>query len=161
MRTLPDFAPLQRSSIGFDRIFALLENASHAPTDSWPPFDITKAGEDAYRITMAVAGFSQSELELTMQPNLLVVAGKRVANEDVEYLHRGIANRAFTQRFELADHVHVTHAQLTDGLLSIELKREIPEEMKPHRISITGSSGEKTKRLDEEKVQQVDDKKAA
>jgi molecular chaperone IbpA len=141
MRTNLDFAPLYRSSVGFDRVFALLENAARAqaPADNWPPFDTVKLSDDAYQITMAVAGFAENELDISMQPNLLVVSGERKADENVEYLHRGIANRAFTRRFELADHVHVTQAQLVNGLLTIELKREVPEAMKPRKIAIGAS----------------------
>ncbi|WP_458072296.1 Hsp20 family protein [Rhodanobacter sp. BL-MT-08] len=138
MRTNLDFAPLYRSSVGFDRVFALLENASRAQVaDNWPPFDTVKLNDDAYQITMAVAGFAENELDISMQPNLLIVSGERKVNdENVEYLHRGIANRAFTRRFELADHVHVTQAQLINGLLTIDLKREVPEAMKPRKIAI-------------------------
>jgi molecular chaperone IbpA len=137
MRTMFDLAPLHRSSIGFDRIFELLENASRAQAvDSWPPFDTVKLSEDNYRITMAVAGFSQDDLDISMQPNLLVVSGERKAQPEGEYLYRGIASRAFTRRFELADHVKVTGARLADGLLTIDLQREVPEAMRPRRISI-------------------------
>ena len=137
MRTHLDFAPLYRSSVGFDRVFAMLENAARAQTpDNWPPFDTIKLSDDAYQITMAVAGFAENELDISMQPNLLIVSGERKADENAEYLHRGIANRAFTRRFELADHVHVTQAQLVNGLLTIDLKREVPEAMKPRKIAI-------------------------
>jgi len=140
MRTMFDLAPLHRSSIGFDRIFELLENASRAQAvDSWPPFDTVKLSEDNYRITMAVAGFSQDDLDISMQPNLLVVSGERKAQPEGEYLYRGIASRAFTRRFELADHVKVTGARLADGLLTIDLQREVPEAMRPRRISIDSS----------------------
>src|SRR5687768_10175657 len=106
MRTSLDFTPLYRSGIGFDRVFDLLENAGRAATvDSWPPYDIVRAGEDAWRITMAVAGFSQAELTITHEPNLLVVSGARAGEETGEYLYRGIAARAFERRFELAEHV--------------------------------------------------------
>lgn len=137
MRTNFDFAPLYRSSVGFDRVFDLLENAARGQTpDNWPPYDITKTGDDAYRISMAVAGFSQGELNISMEPNLLVVAGEKTGDPSGEYLHRGIANRSFARRFELADHVKVTGANLANGLLTIDLQREIPEEMKPRRIEI-------------------------
>ena len=162
MRTVLDFAPLQRSSVGFDRVFTLLENASRAQSDSWPPFDIIKLRDDVYRINMAVAGFAQSELELTMQPNLLVVTGDRSADDETEYLHRGIANRAFTRRFELADHVRVVHASMAQGLLSIELKREIPEEMKPHRISISDASqGDEAKLVEGKSAKLMENREAA
>jgi len=138
MRTNLDLSPLFRSSIGFDRIFDLLESASRVETlDNWPPYDITKAGEDAYRITMAVAGFTPDELTITHEPNLLVVSGSKSDEGTGQYLHRGIAGRAFRRKFELADHVKVTGASLENGLLTIDLLRELPEEMKPRRIEIT------------------------
>ncbi|RUX98105.1 MULTISPECIES: Hsp20 family protein [unclassified Mesorhizobium] len=137
MRTAFDFSPLYRSSIGFDRVFDLLENASRTPSiDNWPPYDIARTGEDSYRITMAVAGFSQDELSIVHEPNMLVVAGEKAGEDNGDYLHRGIAGRPFERRFELADHVKVTSAGLANGLLTIDLQREIPEEMKPRRIEI-------------------------
>lgn len=141
MRTNLDFSPLFRSSIGFERMLNALEAASRAETvDNWPPYDIVKAGEDDYRIAMAVAGFSRDELAITQEQNMLIVAGQKTNGEDVQYLHRGIAGR-FQRRFELADHVKVVDAGLVDGLLTIALKREIPEEMKPRQIGIeTGQS---------------------
>lgn len=143
MRTTFDFSPLYRSSIGFDRVFDMLENASRTPNvDNWPPYDIARTGEDAYRITMAVAGFSQDELNIVHQPNLLVVSGDRPGEDNGEYLHRGIAGRPFQRRFELADHVRVTSAGLVNGLLTIDLQREIPEEMKPRRIEIGNGTTE-------------------
>jgi molecular chaperone IbpA len=141
MRTTFDFAPLYRSSIGFDRIFDLLENASRLQVvDNWPPYDIVKTGEDDYRITMAVAGFTPDELDVTHEPNMLVIAGEKSGVDKGDYLHRGIAGRAFQRRFELADHVKVTGASLVNGLLMIDLKRELPEEMKPRRIEITSAT---------------------
>jgi molecular chaperone IbpA len=123
-----DFSPLFRSSIGFDRMLNALEAASRIETiDNWPPYDIVKTGEDEYRIAMAVAGFSQDELTITQEQNMLFVAGQKANGEDVQYLHRGIAGRTFQRRFELADH----------GLLTIDLKREIPEAMKPRQIKIS------------------------
>jgi molecular chaperone IbpA len=142
MRTLLDFSPLHRSSIGFDRVFDLLESAARSQTDNYPPFDSLKLGEDSYRITMAVAGFAEDELEISTHGNMLIVNGERKAEQEGEYLHRGIATRAFSRRFELAEHVHVTGARLANGLLSIDLKREVPEAMKPRRISIAGQRGE-------------------
>jgi molecular chaperone IbpA len=136
MRTNVDFSPFYRSSIGFDRIFNLLENASPQNGDNWPPYDIAKVADDSYRITLAVAGFGDSDLTITHEPNLLVVTGNRGRDEDVQYLHQGLALRPFNRRFELADHVTVTRANLENGLLVIDLKKEIPEEMKPRRISI-------------------------
>ena len=136
MRTNVDFSPFYRSSIGFDRIFNLLENASPQNGDNWPPYDIAKVADDSYRITLAVAGFGDGDLAITHEPNLLVVTGNRGRDEDVQYLHQGLALRPFSRRFELADHVTVTRANLENGLLVIDLKKEIPEEMKPRRISI-------------------------
>jgi molecular chaperone IbpA len=137
MRTSLDFAPLYRSSIGFDRMFNLLENASRVQAiDSWPPYDIVKTGEDDYQITMAVAGFSQADLTITHEPNLLVVSGQKAGEDNAQYLHRGISNRTFERRFELADHVKVADANLSNGLLTINLRRELPEAMKPRRIEI-------------------------
>lgn len=138
MRTTFDFSPLFRSSIGFDRMLDALEAASRVETiDNWPPYDIAKTGEDNYRIKMAVAGFSQDELTITQEQNMLVVSGQKTGEDDGQYLHRGIANRAFQRRFELADHVRVEGAGLVNGLLTIDLRREIPEEMKPRRIEIS------------------------
>jgi molecular chaperone IbpA len=151
MRTAFDFSPLYRSSIGFDRVFDMLENASRMPSiDNWPPYDITRTDEDAYRITMAVAGFAQDELNLVHEPNLLIVSGERATEDNGEYLHRGIAGRPFERRFELADHVKVTGASLVNGLLTIILQREIPEEMKPRKIEISSSKTES--RIDTETV---------
>ena len=137
MRTTLDFTPFFRSSIGFDRMLNALEATSRIETaDNWPPYDITKTGEDDYRITMAVAGFAQDELGISQERNVMVVSGQKAEDEQAQYLHRGIAARAFVQRFELADHIKVVGANLDKGLLTIDLKREIPEEMKPRRIEI-------------------------
>jgi molecular chaperone IbpA len=166
MRTAYDFSPLFRSSVGFDHVFDLLENATRVQAlDSWPPYDIEKAGEDRYRITMAVAGFSPDELNLTTQPNWLVVSGQKQGEEGAQYLHRGLATRSFERRFELADHVKVTGASLTNGLLTIELAREIPEEMKPRRIEVQAwagealGAGEQPRQVERQKVERQ--KKAA
>ena len=135
-----DLSPLFRYSVGFDRLDDLFENAFRNTQEvSYPPYNIVKTGQDAYRITLAVAGFSENDLELVVKENLLTVRGKVTDGEkdkDVTYLHRGIAGRAFEHRFQLADHVHVTGARLTNGLLDIELVRELPEAMKPQRIEI-------------------------
>lgn len=148
MRTVFDFSPLYRSSIGFDRIFGALEAASRLdPAGNWPPYDIVKTGDDDYRITMAVAGFSRDELTITQEPNLLMVSGQKAGQDNGQYLHHGIAERAFQRRFELADHVKIVAANLENGLLTVELKRELPEEMKPHRIEIaTGTAMTKADR---------------
>ncbi|RWP73006.1 Hsp20 family protein [Mesorhizobium sp.] len=139
MRTASDFSPLYQSSIGFDRIFDLLENAPQ--TDSWPPYDIERSDENSYRVTIAVAGFSEDDLDISHEPNLLIVSGERKEQDKVEYLHRGLPVRPFTRRFELADHMTVTGASLNNGLLTIDLVREVPEEMKPRRITITREDG--------------------
>lgn len=137
MATSYDYAPLFRSSVGFDRVFNLLENAQRARSISdWPPYDIVKTGDDSYRISVAVAGFEQNDLDITFQSNLLIVSGKKQEVASDGYLHRGIAGRPFEHRFELADHVRVNSADLKNGLLSINLVREIPEALKPRKISI-------------------------
>lgn len=136
-----DFSSLYRSSVGFDRWANLLDQASRVEriTD-WPPYNIEKVGDDQYRITMALAGFAPEEIELVQQENLLLVSGqKHPEPEGAQMLHRGIATRAFKQRFKLADHVKVTSAGLDNGLLVIELKREVPEALKPRRIEIASS----------------------
>ena len=135
MRTNLDFSPFYRSSIGFDRIFNLLENAN-LNAENWPPYDIIKLGEDAYRIAILVAGFAEDELTITHEANMLVVNGAKSENGEVQYLHQGLALRPFARRFELADHVIVERAKLENGLLVIDLKKQIPEEMKPRRIAI-------------------------
>jgi molecular chaperone IbpA len=142
MRNAFDFAPYRRSTVGFDRLFDFLENDSRAETDNYPPFDIEKLADDQYRITLAVAGFKQNEIDITARQNLLVITGRKAEgrNRDGNYLHMGIATRAFERRFELADFVRVENADLRDGLLSIELVREIPDAMKPRKIEINGGS---------------------
>jgi molecular chaperone IbpA len=138
MRTTLDFSPLFRTGVGFDRVLDLLDTASRIqPMDNWPPYDIVKDGEDRYRIVMAVAGFGRDDLTLTDRPNLLVVSGSRKSSgSEPVYLHKGIAEREFERRFELADHVKVARASLEAGLLTIELERELPEALKPRRIEI-------------------------
>jgi len=145
MRTLLNVAPLHRSSVGFDRMFDLLEAAASRSQagDNYPPFDSIKLADDHYRVTMAVAGFREDDLEISTQGNWLTVSGERQGDVEGEYLHRGIANRPFQRRFELAEHVQVVGAKLADGLLSIELKREIPEAMKARRINIESGSDAK------------------
>jgi molecular chaperone IbpA len=134
-----DFSPLFRSAIGFDRMMDLLQNALEAePGENYPPYDIEKTGEDAYRITLAVAGFTPEEISVVQQQNELLVSGRKHGDDNTQYLHRGIAARSFQRRFELADFVKVTAAGMRDGLLTVDLVREVPEEMKPRRIEITG-----------------------
>ena len=160
MRTAFDFSPLYRSSIGFDRVFDLLENASRTTTvDNWPPYDIAKTGDDDYRITMAVAGFSEDEMTITQEQNMLMVSGQKADDDQGEYLHHGIAGRAFERRFQLADHVKVTGAGLKNGLLTIDLKRDIPEEMKPRRIEI--GNGKATPKIEATKTKVQPEKQAA
>ena len=137
MRTF-DFSPLYRSAVGFDRMTSLLDSAQKtAAADSYPPYNIVKTGEDAYQISVAVAGFGPQDLDAEVRDGQLVVIGKG-ANErdDVNFLHRGIARGAFERRFEVADHVEVEAAHLKDGLLVIDLVREIPEVMKPRKVEI-------------------------
>ena len=133
-----DFTPYRRATVGFDRLFDFLENSSRAEQDNYPPFDIEKLSDDSYRITLAVAGFKREDLDIVAQQNMLVITGRRAESRsrDGNFLHVGIATRAFERRFELADFVRVTSADLRDGLLSIELMREIPEAMKPRKIDI-------------------------
>ena len=140
MRSAFDFAPFRRSTIGFDRLFDLLENSSIAQGgENYPPFDLLQVDENHYRINLAVAGFSRDEIDITAQQNQLIVTGKKNDDDKAAYVHRGIANRSFERRFGLADHIKVTDADLRDGLLSIDLVREIPEAMKPRKISIGGA----------------------
>jgi molecular chaperone IbpA len=132
-----DFTPLFRTAIGFDRMARLMstvQDVAAAPT--YPPYNIAKTGEDSYRLTMAVAGFSQEDLELTVKDNALIITGKVSADADGELLHRGIAGRAFERRFALADHIVVEGADLRHGLLHVALKRVVPEALKPRRIEI-------------------------
>jgi molecular chaperone IbpA len=133
-----DFSPLFRSTIGFDRLGNLLDQALTDEAVSYPPYNIEKTGEDAYRITMAVAGFGEDDINLVAQENVLNVSGKaKAANgEGTQYLHRGIAGRAFERRFQLADHIKVVGAQLVNGLLHIDLVREVPEAKRPRTIKI-------------------------
>jgi molecular chaperone IbpA len=136
-----DFSPLFRSTIGFDRLARLVDSASRFDTaaPTYPPYNIESTGEDAYRLTMAVAGFSRDEIDITVEKNSLVISGK-AQKEDEEtqgrYLHRGIARRAFERRFSLADHIKVTGARTDNGLLHVDLVREVPEEAKPRQIKI-------------------------
>ncbi|MFD1105385.1 MULTISPECIES: Hsp20 family protein [Sphingomonadaceae] len=140
MRTNFDFAPYRRSTVGFDRLFNLLE-AGAREDDGYPPFDILKDGEDSYRITLAVAGFRPEDIEVVAQQNQLTVTGKRAEDDGKgEYLHRGIAARAFERRFQLADFIEAGDASFENGLLSIALKRVVPEAMKPRRIEIGGGA---------------------
>jgi len=141
--TTIDFSPLFRSMIGFDRLSRALETAYRTEPGGYPPYNVEVCGENDYRITMAVAGFSQNELNLEVSENVLTVAGSRAEEAekpDTKYLYRGIANRSFERKFQLADYVRVVDARLENGLLHIELRREIPEAMKPRTIEIRGDS---------------------
>src|SRR5437773_10701114 len=134
-----DFSPLFRSTIGFDRLTRLVDSATRVDSTAlaYPPYNIEKTGEDAYRLTMAVAGFAQDELDITVHENTLIVTGKaKQEDENGRYLHRGIARRAFERRFSLADHLKVTGASLDNGLLHVDLVREIPEAAKPRSVQI-------------------------
>ena len=143
MRTAFDFAPFRRSTVGFDRLFDMLENSSLGQSqENYPPFDLIKKGENDYCIELAVAGFKPEEIDITAQQNVLVVSGRKTdesGDKGSNYIYRGIANRSFERRFALADHIQVKGADMKDGLLSIELVREIPEAMKPKKINIGGS----------------------
>lgn len=139
MRTI-DFSPLYRSVVGFDRVASLLEAASADAAAGYPPYNIERTDENAYRVEIAVAGFRPEELNIEVKEHLLTVQGRKAANDDQRrFLHRGLAERNFERRFQLADYVVVTEAKLADGLLSISLKRELPEALKPRQIEITTS----------------------
>lgn len=141
MRTF-DFTPYRRTTVGFDRLFDLLESSMRsAAADNYPPVNIEKLGDDQYRITIAVAGFSRDDLDIIAQQNLLAISGRKSdeAEQGKHYLHQGIGARAFERRFELADFVRVQSADLKDGLLMIDLVREIPDAMRPRRIEIGGN----------------------
>jgi molecular chaperone IbpA len=142
MRTSFDFSPYRRSTVGFDRLFDMIESARADISDSWPPFNLEKEGEEGYRITLAVAGFRPDEIEVVAQQNQLIVTGRKEEpdGDDDRFLHRGISARAFERRFQLADFIQVRSADFDNGLLSISLEREVPEAMKPRRIEIGAGS---------------------
>ncbi len=132
-----DFSPLFRSTVGFDRVTSLLDAVTREENSGYPPYNIEKTAEDAYRIVLAVAGFGDADLDIVQHQNTLTVTGKQVEqNGEKQFLYRGIAGRAFERRFELADYIKVAGAKLANGLLSIELVREVPEEKKPRQIKI-------------------------
>ena len=151
-----DFSPLYRSTVGFDRLFSLLDQVGQPESGTtYPPYNIERTGDDAYRVTMAVAGFGEEEVSIEAHRNVLTVKGEKKeesANEGSELLYRGIASRAFERRFQLADHVEVTGATLKNGLLHVDLKRNIPEEMKPRKIEISSAA---------KPAKQIEAKKAA
>lgn len=145
MRTI-DFTPLFRHSVGFDRMQRMLDSAMRLDegAGAYPPYNIESRGEDAYRITMAVAGFGEGDLDITVKENSLVVTGNtQKDDEGSTFLYRGIAGRAFERRFQLADHIKVVGASLVNGLLHIDLQREVPESLKPRRVSIATGEGPK------------------
>jgi len=145
MRTF-DLAPLYRSTVGFDRLFSLLDRSAGFEVPGYPPYNIERTGENSYRVTVAVAGFTNDDLSIEVKENALTIRGEKVAGKPEqagEVLHQGIASRAFERRFQLADHVEVKGAVLENGLLHVDLVREIPEAMKPRRITI-GTSSAKT-----------------
>lgn len=137
-----DLSPLFRSTIGYDRVNRLLESAmaGEGSAPSYPPYNIEKLGDDDYRVVVAVAGFREDDIDITVENSTLTIRGKAAEDDDqeVRYLHRGIAGRAFERRFELADHIQVKGAKLENGLLSIELVREVPEHLRPRKIEIGG-----------------------
>ncbi len=143
MRTI-DFSPLYRSAVGFDRLANLLESAARTGDSSgWPPYNIETTGENSYRVEVAVAGFTPDELTVEVKESLLTVTGRKTANDEAQrtFLHRGLAERDFERRFQLADYVVVTSAKLENGLLSIALQRQLPEALKPRRIEIATPAG--------------------
>jgi molecular chaperone IbpA len=142
MRTY-DFAPLWRSTIGFDRLFDLVDETQRTVEDNYPPYNIERLGDDRYQISLALAGFAPDELAITAEQNVLTVEGRKSEKESREYLYQGISARPFKRQFNLADHVQVTNASFDNGLLRIELVREIPEAMKPRRIAIGAATVEK------------------
>ena len=135
-----DFSPLFRSTIGFDRMARLFDALDRAEDNGYPPYNIEVTGQDAYRITMAVAGFGDDDVEVTAQENRLTIKGKAKPESGAKFLHRGIARRAFERRFELADHIEVTGASLDHGVLYVDLVRELPEAMKPRVIKLATSA---------------------
>jgi len=160
MRSAFDFAPYRRSTVGFDRLFDMLENSSvGGAQENYPPFDLIKLGDNDYRIELAVAGFKPDELDITAQQNVLVVSGRKKDESEESssnYVYRGIATRSFERRFALADHIQVRGADLKDGLLAIELVREIPDAMKPRKINI----GESDRAIDKPASKQTVDAEA-
>ncbi|MGD8207343.1 MAG: Hsp20 family protein [Thiohalocapsa sp.] len=168
--TTIDFSPLFRSMIGFDRLSNALETAYRTEPGGYPPYNVEVCGENDYRVTMAVAGFAQKDLSIEVRENTLTVSGARPEQDSAErkYLYRGIANRSFERKFQLADYVRVTDARLENGLLHIELRREIPEAMRPRTIEIRGDSGtliedrgERAGKMAEEIEQRQESTKAA
>ena len=147
MRTY-DLTPLYRSTVGFDRVFDLLDTVGKAETGGYPPYNIERLDENDYRITLAVAGFSEADLDIEIHQNTLTIKGVRPdTDESRSFLHRGIAGRSFERQFQLAEHVEIAGASLVNGLLNIDLKREIPEAMKPRKVAINGDGAANVKVL--------------
>ena len=147
MRTY-DFSPLWRSTIGFDRLFDLAESAQRATEDNYPPYNIERLGDDRYQISLAVAGFSPDEISVTAEQNVVTIEGNKTDKTEREFMYRGISTRAFKRQFNLADYVQVKNASFDNGLLKIELVREIPETMKPRRIAINGATPDNLHKLE-------------
>jgi len=143
-----DFSPLFRSTIGFDRMTRLVDAATRTESSAYPPYNIEQTGENSYRVTVAVAGFSQDELDVTVKESALLISGRSKSEDDgSKFLHRGLARRAFERHFQLADHIKVTGAKLENGLLHVDLVREIPEAMKPRKVAI--ASGDKAQVIEQ------------
>lgn len=132
-----DFSPLYRSTVGFDQLQSLLDSVSREAAPTYPPYNIERTSENEYRISLAVAGFGEGDLDIEVKQNVLTISGKRSETEEVNYLYQGIAGRSFERRFQLADHVEVKGAHLENGLLHVDLVRRVPEELKPRRIEIS------------------------
>ncbi|WP_441232793.1 small heat shock protein HspD [Bradyrhizobium sp. 1200_D9_N1_1] len=143
-----DFSPLWRSTIGFDRLFDLAESAQRATEDNYPPYNIERLGDDRYQISLAVAGFSPDEISVTAEQNVVTIEGNKTDKTEREFMYRGISTRAFKRQFNLADYVQVKNASFDNGLLKIELVREIPEAMKPRRIAINGATPDNLHKLE-------------
>lgn len=150
-----DYAPFYRSSVGFDRLFSLLDNVTNeTQTNSYPPYNIERTSDDAYRISMAVAGFGEGDLDIETVDTVLTIKGGKSdePKEGVEVLHRGIASRSFERKFQLADHVRVVNASLENGLLHVDLVREVPDAMKPRKIAISAQTSSVEKQIEGETV---------
>ena len=143
-----DFSPLWRSTIGFDRLFDLAETAQRGVEDNYPPYNIERLGDDRYQISLAVAGFSPDEISVTAEQNVVTIEGNKTDKTEREFMYRGISTRAFKRQFNLADYVQVKNASFDNGLLKIELVREIPEAMKPRRIAINGTAPDNLHQLE-------------
>ena len=143
-----DFSPLWRSTIGFDRLFDLAESAQRATEDNYPPYNIERLGDDRYQISLAVAGFSPDEISVTAEQNVVTIEGNKTDKTEREFMYRGISTRAFKRQFNLADYVQVKNASFDNGLLKIELVREIPEAMKPRRNAINGATPDNLHKLE-------------